>query len=125
MFLPTAIALFSQTCHSTFDGGIGSTALRLITVPRTSRRPSRSVTLPSGRPGQLIRDRRRSVGDAELALRDHLEPRPLEVEGLRNTAPAVCQRRRALIEVVLRAYEGTVRIVRRDQAETDDLGRQV
>jgi hypothetical protein len=34
-------------------------------------------------------------------------------------------RRRALIEVVLRAYEGTVRIVRRDQAETDDLGRQV
>jgi hypothetical protein len=34
-------------------------------------------------------------------------------------------RRRALIEVVLRPYEGTVRIARRDQAETDDLGRQV
>src|SRR5262249_17891725 len=31
----------------------------------------------------------------------------------------------ALIEVVLRPYEGTVRIARRDQAETDDLGRQV
>src|SRR5215831_2604819 len=84
-----------------------------------SSRPSRSVTLPSGRPGQLIRDRRRSVGDAELALRDHLEPRPLEVEGLRNTAPAVGQRRRALIEVVLRPYEGTVRIVRRDRAEVE------
>jgi len=34
-------------------------------------------------------------------------------------------RRRALIEVVLHSYEGTVRIARRDQAETDDLGHQV
>src|SRR5215472_12865729 len=94
--------------------------LRRITVPRTSSRPSRSVTLPSGRPGQLIRDRRRSVSDTERALRDHLEPRRPEVEGFETPL-----RRRALIEVVLRPYEGTVRIARRDQAETDDLGRQV
>jgi|SRR6516162_3850138 hypothetical protein len=56
------------------------------------------------------------LATTELALRDHLEPRPLEVEGLRYTAPAW-----ALIEVVLRPYERTVRIARRDQAETDDL----
>ena len=67
-----------------------------------------------------IRDGRRSVGDTELALRDHLEPRPLEVEG--SETPL---RHRALLEVVLHPYEGTIRIARRDQAETDDLGRQV
>src|SRR5215469_9576238 len=67
-----------RSCQSTFNRGIGTPTLRLITVPLTSGRPSRSLTLPSGRPGQLIRARRRSVGAAELALRDHLEPRPPE-----------------------------------------------
>ena len=44
----------------------------------------------------------------------------MEVEGFETPL-----RRRALIKVVLRSYEGTIRIARRDQNETDDLGCQV